>query len=181
VKVRWLVIAALAACGGGDGDGGSGEAFLGVYSVTSHRYNVGPGGGVPISCGDAGDEVTNGDPFISFIVDPFFEDPDLLRMQECEAVGGPCFDEIGLFEPGGPGLEWTSHNTQTGGCVTSCCLFASRGRVTLTGENLHVEILHWNVSNDLPESQCTLDEAEALRDTDDCYMVEVWDATRLMR
>ena len=162
----------LAACGGGE----SGEAFLGTYTVTSHRWNLGQG--MTISCGDAGAEVEGGAPYLALIVDPFFEDPDFIRLQEC-TTPGDCVDELVTMSPGGPGLIEENENTQTSGGITSCGLYASRATATLTGDVVQVEYRHWSDYIEAPESECMPPRAAALRDTDACREVEIWVGTRL--
>jgi hypothetical protein len=164
---------ALAACGGG---GDSGEAYVGTYTVTSHRWNLGQG--TTISCSDAGAEVVGGDPFIALIVDPFFDDPAFIRLQQC-STPDTCTDELVTMSPGGPGLVEEGYNSQTAGGVTACGLYANRATAVLTGDAVRVEVRHWSVFNDLPESQCTVEAAQALIGTPDCREVEIWDATRL--
>jgi hypothetical protein len=161
-------------------DGGSGsEAFIGVYEVSSHRMNV-SAGGVPISCGDAGDEVTGRAPFIAFVVPPFIEDSDALEMQECETVDGPCADMNNWFTPREPGLKW-ERAERTSGCGATCCLSAGRATAVIDGDALRVDLLQWTEYSDRPESECTWEAAAALRDTDACSSVEVWEATRIAR
>lgn len=162
----------LAAACGGD----SGEAFLGTYQVTSHRYNTLQG--ATVSCADPGPEVTGGAPFVALIVDPFFDDPSFIRMQQCTAPGA-CTDDLVLFHPGGPGLETSSASTQTGGGITSCGLYAGHATAVLTGEDVRIEVRRWAEFVELPAADCTLPRAEALRDTGACREVETWDGTRV--
>lgn len=168
------VVVPVVACGGG----ASGEEFVGTYQVTAHTYNNVQGS--TVSCADPGPAVTGGQPFIALVVDPFFEDPDFIRLQQCAAVGD-CVDELVTMTPGGPGLEEVSANTQTGGGITSCGLYAGRATARLTGEVVRVEVRSWAEFVDLPESDCTLSRAEDLRDTDRCREVEIWDAMRIAR
>jgi len=170
----------LAATGGLLGLGGcsdpSGEAFLGTYTITSHRYNNLPGS--TVTCADPGPAVTNGALYIALVVDTFFDDPDFIRLQQCDTPA-TCTDELVLFTPGGPGLLEESASTQTSGGVTSCGLYAGRATAALTGDVVRVEVRAWADFNDLPASACTIPRAEDLRDTDMCREVEVWEATRL--
>jgi hypothetical protein len=163
--------AALGGCGGGE----SGEAFVGTYQVTAHHANSVQG--ATVSCADPG-PVAVGEPYIALIVDPFFDDPDFIRLQQCTAPGA-CVDELVTMSPGGPGLEELTANTQTGGGVTSCGLYAGRATAQLTGDVVRVEVRSWAEFVDLPASDCTLGRAEALRGTDQCREVETWDATRV--
>lgn len=165
--------ALVAACGGGGGDG---EAFVGTYAVSSHRWNLGQG--QTISCGDAGAEVTDGAPYVALIVDPFFEDPDVIRLQQCQAMGD-CADELVTMSPGGPGLLEEHSSTQTSGGITSCGLYAGRATAALAGDVVRIEVRHWSEFVELPESQCTLERADDLRDTDACREVEIWEGTRV--
>ncbi len=163
---------AVAGCGGG----GDGAAFVGTYQITSHRHNTLQGS--TVSCADPGPAVTNGAPYLALIVDPFFADPDFIRLQQCTAPGA-CTDELVTFNPGDPGLITESANTQTGGGITSCGLYAGRATAALTGELVRVEVRSWAEFVDLPASDCTLSRAEDLRDSAACREVEIWDATRV--
>jgi hypothetical protein len=109
------------------------------------------------------------------IIDPFFNDPNFILMQTCTAPG-TCTDTINTFNPGGPGLETLSANTQTGG-GTNCNLYAGRNDATLTGQMLHLELLSWFAAPSIATADCTLDKAEALRSTAQCLEVETWDGT----
>lgn len=167
-----LGVAGLGACGGSDSS--SGDAFLGTYQVTSHRQNRMQGGSV--ACSDPGAEDPNKPPLIKIIVDPFFDDPHFLLLQTCISAG-MCGDTQITFNPGGPGLEELGANTQTGG-GTNCNLYASDNTAALAEPVLHIEARHWFDAPPISSSACTLDKAEALRDTATCLDVETWDATR---
>jgi hypothetical protein len=165
----------LGACGGG---GGGGEAFLGTYAVTSHRENHQQG--TPVACDDPGPEVPMTSPFyaprFALIVDPFFEDPDFIRFQECDD-GGTCMDSLILVSPGGPGLFDESFNTQ--GSAGNCSLYAGRSTAALSddGVSVTVEDRQWS-QFDAP-GDCTLEDAEALIGTALCQDVVVWVGTRV--
>ncbi|HTJ46955.1 MAG TPA: hypothetical protein VL463_32855 [Kofleriaceae bacterium] len=170
---RAIGIIFVAACGGGSTR--SGTDFVGTYAVTAHHMNMMQG--TTVACSDSGPSVTNGPMYFALIVDPFFDDPSFIKMQTCTAPG-TCTDTLDTFNPGGPGLEELSANTQTGG-GTNCNLYAGHGTVTLTGDVAHVEVRSWFESPNLQSSDCTLDKAEALRSSPDCETVEVWDGTRM--
>jgi hypothetical protein len=168
-----LGVLVVAACGGGSGQ--SGADFVGTYAVSSHHMNMMQG--TTVACTDAGPSVANGPMYFALVVDPFFNDPSFIKMQTCTQPGD-CTDTLDTFNPGGPGLEELTGNTQTGGGAT-CNLYAGLGTVMLTGEVAHVEVRNWFDSIDVAASDCTLDRAEALRATPDCESVEVWDGTRM--
>ncbi len=164
------VVAMGAACGGG----ASGQDFVGTYAVTAHRANMMQG--TTVACSDGGAEVTGGPAYFALIVDPFFNDPSFIAMQTCTAPDA-CMDTLDTFNPGGPGLQELSANTQVGGGAT-CNLYAGQGTVTLAGGVAHVEVRSWFQAIDVAQSDCTLDKATALRGTADCETVEIWDGTR---
>lgn len=170
----WIIGVMLVGCGGG-GAKPSGQEFVGTYQVTSHRMNMLQGG--TVACSDGGPQVTGGPADFALIVDPFFNDPSFIKMQTCTAPGA-CTDTLDTFNPGGPGLEEDSANTQVGGGAT-CNLYAGQGTVTLAGGVAHVEVRSWFASLDVAAADCTLARAEALRATPDCETVEIWDGTRL--
>jgi hypothetical protein len=170
--MRWLVLCALAACGGGSVVNGA--DYVGTYMVTAHHANMMQG--TTVACSDPGPSVTGGPPYFALIVDPFFNDPNMITMQTCTAPGS-CTDTLDTFMPGAGGLEEQSANTQTGG-GTACNLYAGSGLVTLTGGVAHVEVRSWFASPNVSSADCTLASAEALRSTPDCETVETWDGTK---
>lgn len=170
--MKRLALVGLAACGGGVATDPS--MFVGTYAVTAHHANM--AAGTTVACSDEGPSVTGGPPFFTLIVDPFFQDPNFIKMQTCTAPGA-CTDTLDTFMPGGAGLEELSANTQTGGGAT-CNLYAGHGAVTLEGGVAHVEVRSWFAAIDVAASDCTLARAEALRQTPDCETVETWDGTK---
>ena len=73
------------------------------------------------------------------------------------------------------GLESTRSNTST---VGSCNLYAGTSRLSLDGDVATFEDRQWS-SLDVPESDCTLEAADALSGTPDCQDVVVRVGTRL--
>jgi hypothetical protein len=173
--IRWVAVVGIivSACGGGAAE--RGKDFVGTYQVTSHRAHMVQG--ATVACSDAGAAVAGGPAYFALIVDPFFDDPSFIAMQTCTAPGA-CTDTLDTFNPGGPGLEELSANTQVGGGAT-CNLHAGRGTVSLDGDVAHIEVRSWFQAIDVPQSDCTLGRAEALRGTADCRSVEFWDGTRM--
>ena len=169
--MRWLALCALAACGGG-ASAVDPAMFVGTYQVTAHHMNMAQG--TTVACSDPGPSVTNGPPLFELIVDPTLGSPFIL-MQTCTTMGS-CTDTLDTFTPGANGLEEQSANTQTGG-GTTCNLYAGAGTVTLTAGVAHIEVRSW-FSSPSSASDCTLANAEALRNTPDCETVETWDGTK---
>jgi hypothetical protein len=177
--IRWMAIVGITAggCGGDGKDGKDGQDFVGMYQVTSHRSQMGLG--TTVACSDAGAAVVGGPTYFALIVDTFLDDPSFITMQTCTAPGA-CTDTINTFNPGGPGLEELSANTQDLGDGT-CNLHAGRATVSLVGDVAHVEVRTW-FQGSVPQSDCSnLSRAEALRATPDCRSVEIWDGTGLAR
>jgi hypothetical protein len=174
--IRWIAVVGITAGGCGGAEKG-GQDFVGMYQVSSHRAQMGQG--TTVACSDAGAAVTTGPAYFALIVDPFFDDPSFLTMQTCTAPGA-CTDTINTFNPGGPGLEELSANTQDLGDGT-CNLHAGHATMALDGDVAHIEVRTW-FQGSVPQSDCSnLSRAEALRATPDCRSVEVWDGTRLAR
>lgn len=160
-----------AACGGDDGG-----AFLGVYQVGAHTVAEVPGGSV--ACTETGVAATE-PPFVRLVVDDFFDDPDFIRLQECDdAAATACTETLTLFNPGGPGLVDESANSQIGGGFP-CQLYYSKATATLDGAALHLELVDKYDGTARPESQCTAEAAEALASSPRCQRVERYDATRV--
>jgi hypothetical protein len=172
--IRWMTVVGIAA-GGCGGDAKGGQDFVGTYQVMSHRAQMGQG--TTVACSDAGAAVVGGPAYFALIVDTFLDDPSFITMQTCTAPGA-CTDTINTFNPGGPGLEELSANTQDLGDGT-CNLHAGHATVALVGDVAHVEVRSW-FKGFVPQSSCSnLSGAEALRDTPDCRSVEVWEGTRV--
>jgi hypothetical protein len=175
------VAVSVAACGGDDDDGGAGgtdpDDFLGTYQVTSHRENHQQGD--PVSCSDPGEEIQpddpGGAPYFAIAVDDDFDDPDLFVFQVCTGPGTGCSSTMFRLEAGGDGLESTRSNTSTTG---SCALYAGTSRLSLDGAVATFEDRQWS-RFDVPDSDCTIEAAEALIGTADCQDVVVWIGTRL--
>jgi hypothetical protein len=177
-RVVMVAAVSLVACGGDDGGGGADpEDFLGNYQVTSHRENHQQG--TPVPCSDPGEEIQpddpGGAPYFAIAVDEDFDSPDLMVFQVCTGPGTGCSNTMFRLEPGEDGLESTRSNTSTAG---SCNLYAGISRFSLDGDVATFEDRQWS-SFDVPESDCTLDAADALIGTADCQDVEVWVGTRL--
>jgi len=171
-----VVLASLAACGGG---GPSSEDFVGVYQMSSHRENHGQGVYVP--CDDPGSEIPDTNPSyapnFAIIVDPFFNDPNFLAFQTCSSPDlASCVDTLISLSPGGDGLEDLSANTQSGG-GTNCNLYAGRSSAVLQDTTVTVDDRHWDEFDHV--GSCELRDAEALRNNADCRDVVVWVGTKL--
>jgi hypothetical protein len=169
---RLLPLAFLAACGGG-GDGLSGgENYTGTYQVTLHQRNIAAD---TIACNDFGPEVTGEEMFIKIIPDAFFDDPNLLEMETCDTDPSVCDFSIINFEAHGDHLELTGASTQGGG-GEGCALSASRNYATLIGTTIRIERNEWYATTS--DTDCDLDDADALIGTPDCEFAEAWEATR---
>lgn len=177
VNKRVIIAATIslgaAGIGGCGGSGPSSEDFVGVYTMTSHRENHGQG--QYISCSDAGAEVPSVSagysPYFALVVDPFFDDPDFLQFQRCTGPDlATCTDGFMSLMPGGPGMQYESAS------VSGCDLYA--GLTTAVLEDTQVTITDKNWDNFTATTNCTLEAAEALRQTDDCRDVVVWIGTK---
>jgi hypothetical protein len=167
-----FALAPPAGCGGGDGP--SGEAYVGMYMVTSHRSNFGG----PFPCTDAGAEVGM-PPYIQLIVDPFFEDDRFLQLQDCTSADpGSCTDAFFTVEVASDGLLSENGSAQVGGGA-ACQLSAFRDEGSLNGTMLHLASFRWYEATDLSEPECTFERAEELLGGPMCEEVETWDATRI--
>lgn len=177
-RVVMVAAVTLVACGGDDSGGGDAdpEEFLGTYQVTSHRENHQQGS--PVPCSDPGDEIQPGDPggapYFAIAVDEDFG-ADLMVFQVCTGPGTGCSNTMFHLEPAEDGLESTRSNTST---VGSCNLYAGTSRLSLDGDVATFEDRQWS-KFDVPESDCTLEAADALIGTPDCQDVVVWVGTRL--
>ena len=100
---------------------------------------------------------------------------DLMIFQVCTGPGTGCSNTMFRLEPAEDGLESTRSNTSTAG---SCNLYAGISRLSLDGDVATFEDRQWS-SFDVPESDCTLEAADALIGTPDCQDVVVWVGTRL--
>ncbi len=169
-RIGLVLALSLVACGGDDG-----SAFLGTYRVTTHTVAEMPGG--TVACTTVGPAVTT-PAFVELAVDDFFDDPDFIRLSECDAAQGPCVESLTLFRPGDPGLVEESFNSQIGGGFP-CQLYYSKATATLSGDVLRIELFEKYDGSDRPPSACTADAAEALASSDRCLRAERYDATRV--
>jgi hypothetical protein len=168
--------ASIAACGGGGG-GADASKFVGTYTMMSHTEARGQG--TSVACSDPGTPVAGARPYFKLEVDPFFMDNTMLTLVECtDAAATSCADTLISLQPGGPGLESESSNTQTGGGVM-CQLYYSHAQATLAGTAVHIESLDKFAAPNISSSDCTLARAEALASSPDCQQVQRWDGTRI--
>jgi hypothetical protein len=174
-----LLVTLAATSATGCGGGPNGEDFIGLYTTTSHRENTGQGMYVP--CTDFGPEIMMTSPsyapYFAIVEDDFFEDPNALELKTCATPDlAACVDVFFPLTVGGDGFEQVDANTQTGG-GTSCNLYASQTYGKLEGGELTIEAWHWDAFN-FP-GDCTLENAEALIETNDCRSAVRWRGTKL--
>ncbi|HEY4244480.1 MAG TPA: hypothetical protein VGM88_31920 [Kofleriaceae bacterium] len=174
---KWLVgVIACAACSSSGGGPSAGD-FLGTYSTTQRSAASNPGS--TVSCTDTGTAIADPSPYFEILVDPFFQDPSQLTLEECpDTTDDNCVDQMVPLAPSDDGLEAEEYNSAYSGDI--CSLYYSRATATLDGSTVTVLVIDKDViPPGVDEADCTLDMAKALADTDDCSAVDLWVGTKL--
>lgn len=145
-RAALVALMLLGACGDDHVD------LTGIYAVTSNVASMPCGADMP---------VTNGPAYLKFHQEEIlgakyfvFDSCRDAAATDCDTGG--LFD--GLFEPIDNG--WKGRGSSSSHSGTHCVLGYTETSALLNGSHLVIEDGHWSDDGDLPEDQCTTDEAE---------------------
>lgn len=160
-----LVLALLAACGGGD----DGVDLAGVYMVTTDVSSAPCGMDMPTPMAPA---------YLHFKKDNLLG-AAVWTYEGCSDAGATMCDSSGGFfaEPIANG--WKGVETSYSFSGTECYLFYDESTALLTNKMLVIEAGTWGDMPALDEAHCTTDEAEKRGKTMPCETHEHIEATKL--
>ena len=153
--------------------GGCGDVDLsGVYRVDRHVASAPCGTDAPVTTGPA---------YVRFLTSDFIG-TEFFTYEECsDAAATDCTSTGGLlggfYEPIDDG--WLGVTTYASNSGRNCSLGYDAQTALLSGAALVIARRTHEEQLDLPETQCTPDEAEARGDTMPCVAHERIEATRL--